>query len=270
MHSPVTYFRWSLFSSFILYLCILPLSFVISFVFPGFWSKGIGIYSIPVVFLLNLILIIALNFYYRVSINSQGIKCSDFWGKLCFAEWSTITSARFYGGFWTLGLKFVLVSTTKLSKSLWLPLFLSNMPQFQHLASEYAGINNPLTIRLSELNTPAYLLKEAKAKIKLAWQAGMFSGVLTLILILLSLAGYRIGWIDMWSLIDACLIFGLSFGVYKKSRVAAVVMLIYFLFNQIYFVIEFKRAPGILSLLFLFIYAQGIQGTFSYRKLSRV
>ncbi len=220
--------------------------------------------------LLNLAVTTALVFYYRVSVNSRGIKCTNFWGKLHFVEWSTIRGARFYSGFWTAGLKFILISTTKLSKDLWLPLFLNDMSHFEQLVSKYAEPKNPLVKRLHERNTPTYWLKEAEAQIKFAWQAGIVSGTITLIFVLLSLAGYDFtGLIDASALIDVCLIFGLSFGIYKKSRIAAVLMLVYFAFNQAWIIITIKKNPGLISWIFLILFLRGVQGTFTYRKLSK-
>jgi hypothetical protein len=205
-----------------------------------------------------------------VSVNSRGIKCTNFWGKLHFVEWSTIRGARFYSGFWTAGLKFILISTTKLSKDLWLPLFLNDMSHFEQLVSKYAEPKNPLVKRLHERNTPTYWLKEAEAQIKFAWQAGIVSGTITLIFVLLSLAGYDFtGLIDASALIDVCLIFGLSFGIYKKSRIAAVLMLVYFAFNQAWIIITIKKNPGLISWIFLILFLRGVQGTFTYRKLSK-
>ena len=89
---------------------------------------------IPYFFLLlNLAVTIALVFYYMVSVNSRGIKCTNFWGKLHLVEWSTIRGARFYSEFWTAALKFILVSSTKFSQDLWLPLFLNDMSHFEQL-----------------------------------------------------------------------------------------------------------------------------------------
>jgi len=103
------------------------------------------------------------------------------------------------------------------------------MSHFEHLVSKYAGTKNPLVKRLHERNTPTYRLQEAEAQIKFARQAGIVYGTLSLIGVLLSLAGYHFtGLIDASGLIDVCLIFGLSFGIYKKSRVAAVIILVYF------------------------------------------
>jgi hypothetical protein len=129
----------------------------------------------------------------------------------------------------TPGLKFILISSTQLSQDLWLPLLLNDMSHLEQLVSKYAGTKNPLVKRLHERNTPTYRLKEAEAQIKFARQAGIVYGTLSLIGVLLFLAGYYFtGWIDASGLIDVCLIFGLSFGIYKKSRVAAVIMLVYF------------------------------------------
>jgi hypothetical protein len=270
MKSQTTYFRYSLLLSGTLFIGLAPLTWLASLFVPGVWNKGVGIYSIFFVLLLNLAVTTALVFYYRVSVNSRGIKCTNFWGKLHFVEWSTIRGARFYSGFLTSGFKFILVSSTKLSQDLWLPLLLNDMSDFEQLVSKYAGTKNPLVKRLHERNTPTYRLKEAEAKIKLAWQVGIVSGTLTLIFVLLSLGGYDFtGLIDASALIDVCLIFGLSFGIYKKSRIAAVLMLVYFAFNQAWIIIEIKRFPGIISWIFLILFLRGVQGTFTYRKLSK-
>ena len=253
-----------------LFIGLAPFSWVASLFVPGVWNKGVGIYSILFCVLLNLAVTTALVFYYRVSVNSRGIKCTNFWGKLHFVEWSTIRGARFYSGFLTSGLKFILVSSTELSQDLWLPLLLKDMSDFEQLVSKYAGTKNPLVKRLHERNTPTYRLKEAEAQIKFALQAGIVYGTLTLIFVLLSLAGYDFtGLIDASALIDVCLRFGLSLGIYKKSRIAAILMLVYFVFNQAWIVIVLKRFPAIISWLFLILFFTGVQGTFTYQKLSK-
>ena len=148
MNSPTTYFRYSLLLSCILFIGFAPFSWLASLFVPGVWNKGVGIYSIFFVLLLNLAVTTAVVFHYRVSVNSRGIKCTNFWGKLHFVEWSTIRGARFYSGYWASGSKFILVSSTKLSQDLWLPLFLNDMSHFEQLVSKYAGTENPLVKRL--------------------------------------------------------------------------------------------------------------------------
>jgi hypothetical protein len=270
MNSQTTYFRFSILLSCILFLGIAPFTWIASLFLPGLWNQGIGIYSIFVVAILNLAITTGCVFYYRVSVNSRGIKCTTFWGKLHFVEWSTIRGARFYRGFLTSGLKFILISTTKVSQDLWLPLLLNDRSHFEQLVSKYAGTKNPLVKRLHERNTTTYLLNEAQAKIKWAWQAGIVSGTWTLVFVLLSLAGYDFtGLIDAFALIDVCLVFGLSFGIYKKSRIAAVIMLVYFAWSQAWIIVGLKRFPGFISLLCLILFLGGVQGTFTYRKLSK-
>jgi len=270
MNSQTTYFRFSILLSSILFLGVALFTWIASLFLPGLWNQGIGIYSIFIVAILNLAITTGLVFYYRVSINSRGIKCTTFWGKLHFVEWSTIRGARFYSGILTSGLKFILISTTKVSQDLWLPLLLNDLSHFEQLISKYAGTKNPLVKRLHERNTPTYRLKEAEASIKFALQAGIVYGTLTLILVLFSLAGYDFtGLINASALIDVCLRFGLSFGIYKKSRIAAVLMLVYFVFNQAWIVIVLKRFPAMLSWLFLILFLKGVQGTFTYQKLSK-
>ncbi|MEG4323374.1 MULTISPECIES: hypothetical protein [unclassified Microcoleus] len=272
MHSQTTYFRFSLLLSCILFLGIAPFTWIASLFVPGLWNQGIGISSIFVVALLNLAITTGCVFYYRVSINSRGIKCTTFWGKLHFVEWSTIRGARFYSGFLTSGLKFILISTTKVSQDLWLPLLLNDLSHFEQLVSKYAGTSNPLVKRLKERNTIAYLLKEAEAKIKFAWEAGIVYGTINLIFVFLSLAGYDLtgfGLMNASALLDVCLIFCLSFGIYKKSRVAAVIMLVYFLLSKAWIAIGLKIFPGVISWFFLILFLGGVQGTFTYRKLSK-
>ncbi|WP_181357555.1 hypothetical protein [Stenomitos frigidus] len=237
----------------------------------------LGVYSLFFVALINLAFTTGFIFYYRVSINPQGLRCTSFWGKLYFIEWSTITGARSYGGLWTFGFKFLLLSTTKFSSALWLPLFLHDMPRLKQIVSDYAGTSNPLAIQLKEQNTPVSKGKKAEDQIKFAWQGGIVHGTINLVFILLALTGYDF-FIRLTELIDiskllisvllnVCLIFVLSFGIYKKSRVSAVVILIYLASSQAWEVIELRRIPGILSWFFLIAYVGGVQGTFSYHKL---
>jgi hypothetical protein len=111
---------------------------------------------------------------------------------------------------------------------------------------------------------PAEILK----KIKSAWVAGCISGSVTLIVTLLAISGTSILNYSAWELFDVALIFGLAFGIYKKSRACAVLMLIYFIASKILIAIETGKAPGIvLALIFVYYYWQGVAGTFAYHKL---
>jgi len=110
--------------------------------------------------------------------------------------------------------------------------------------------------------------KEALRKIKTGWVAGIISGVITLAVTLLSMTGTRLFGFNAWALFDVALIFGLTFGIYRKSRVCAVVMLVYFVLSKIYLWTISPSFIGLLvSLIFLFCYVQGVIGTFRYHSI---
>lgn len=109
-------------------------------------------------------------------------------------------------------------------------------------------------------------LKKAEDLIKVAWIAGVISGLLTLIF---SLAPG--GMLETWSVGDAILIFGLSFGIYKKSRICAVLMLVYFILSKMSMWAERGVGPGLpVALIFGYCFIQGIRGTFAYYKIVKL
>lgn len=119
----------------------------------------------------------------------------------------------------------------------------------------------------AELVVPEKILK----KIKNASILGLVSGGLTLIMLVFAINGANILNFSAWMLIDVVLIFGLAFGIYKKSRVCAVVILIHFAASKILIVMEsggsFTSIP--IALVFLYCYAMGVVGTFQYHKYIR-
>ena len=103
-----------------------------------------------------------------------------------------------------------------------------------------------------------------------------FSGVLGIGLIfyaILSNASGHIGlWNDPLAFLDIVLIFILAFGVYKKSRTAAVVMVLYFIFSKIYLIIAGGQLSGntiVFSLVFLYFYVKSVQGAFVFHKIEK-
>jgi len=105
--------------------------------------------------------------------------------------------------------------------------------------------------------------------IKHAWQAGIFCGAITLIIVIISLVtGEALLGIDAYALIDVVLIFALTFGIYKKSRLCAIAMFIYFLISKVMMFVSNPNISGIiLTLLLLYYFYNGIRGTFQYHKL---
>jgi hypothetical protein len=63
---------------------------------------------------------------------------------------------------------------------------------------------------------------------------------------------------------------GLSYGVYRKSRVCAVLMLAFFLLNKVIMWMNAGTPNGVvMSLVFFWLFGQGVVGTFEYHKLRR-
>ena len=110
---------------------------------------------------------------------------------------------------------------------------------------------------------------EIKKKIKNAWIAGLISIAITLIIILISFTGTSIMGINYTGLLDVVLMSIFVFGIYKNSRVCAILMLLLFLVNKILMLIQSGSLGGSLpsiplALLFLWFYTQGVIGTFQY------
>src|SRR5262249_9957703 len=107
-------------------------------------------------------------------------------------------------------------------------------------------------------------------KIRGAWIAGLISGSLTLVVPLFAIAGKSVLGYSAVELVDVALVFGLTFGIYKKSRTCAVLMLVYFVISKVIIMMEMRSAsPMIVGLLFMYFYALGVVGTFQYHRLVR-
>jgi len=109
---------------------------------------------------------------------------------------------------------------------------------------------------------------EIGKQIKSAWVAACISGVVTLVMTLIAMAGVDFLDFDAWNLVDVALIVGLAFGIYKRSRVCAVTMLVYFVASKILIMVQTEKPTGlVLGLIFGYFFWQGIRGTFAYHKL---
>lgn len=107
-------------------------------------------------------------------------------------------------------------------------------------------------------------------KIKFAWIASVVSGITTLAISLYILSGNNV-LNNAGGLFDAILIFGMALGIYKKSRICAVLMFVYFISSKIILFQEAGEFNGrqisiVLSAIFFWIFLQGVIGTFAYHK----
>ena len=113
-------------------------------------------------------------------------------------------------------------------------------------------------------------------KIKNAWIAALIYGTLTLIFAVIAVNGSdATAFISARSLIrtfvDIFLVFTLAFGIYKNSRIAATFMFVYFITSKIIIMVAMQKFGGgilfgILFLVFLYFFSQGVIGTFQYQK----
>ena len=104
--------------------------------------------------------------------------------------------------------------------------------------------------------------------------AGCVSGFFGLILVTVAVFWDSSGRLALWSdpvnYFDVFLIFVFAFGVFKKSRIAAVMLLVYFVFSRVVIGLETGALTGIgLALVFVFFYVKAIKGAFVFHKIER-
>lgn len=135
--------------------------------------------------------------------------------------------------------------------------------------------DNPYQASSSRIPTPRVRTDDAPEDIRKHIRHGVIaaaiSGTLTLVITVVAMAmGSSVMGLSVWSLTDVVLIFGLAYGIHRKSRVCAVMMLLYFIASKIIQMADFG-APGgfVLSLLFLYYYAMAVVGTFRYHAWRR-
>ena len=106
--------------------------------------------------------------------------------------------------------------------------------------------------------------QEATKHVGHAWKAAAFSGTLTAIVAL-------IGVFDLgaWMLVDAAIILGAAFGIYRGNRLAAIALVAYWLFNFVTFTLPNGFGGVPFSLIFGYFYTQGARGTIALHRLNQ-
>ena len=109
--------------------------------------------------------------------------------------------------------------------------------------------------------------------VKHAWVAGVVSAGVGLLFILIAASGSTVVaelGVDWQGLVAVVVILGLAFGLYKKSRICAVLMFVNFVGSKI---IQWATTGNVsavpLAILFGYFFFQGIRGTFAYHSLSK-
>ncbi len=74
---------------------------------------------------------------------------------------------------------------------------------------------------------------------------------------------------DYWSFLDVIILYGLSIGIYKKNKIAAISLIIYFYLPKIIGFIETGNANALTGgSLFLYFILQATRGIYEYHKIN--
>ena len=117
--------------------------------------------------------------------------------------------------------------------------------------------------------------EEARAlkHIRNAWIAGIFAYVITIIMVTLEITGVYsfMGDFDgaIFGLIDIAAITSLTFGIYKKSRFAAIIMFVYFVASKLMMLQDVSTSGTFVipALVLGYYFFQGIRGTVTSHKI---
>lgn len=104
--------------------------------------------------------------------------------------------------------------------------------------------------------------------------AACISAIMTIVVVLIAINtdadGKLLRWNDSSNFIDVFIVLVCALGMYKKSRVAAIAMFLYFIVAKIGIAVEQQEFSGIaMSLLFVYFYGKAVQGTIIYHKLEK-
>lgn len=112
---------------------------------------------------------------------------------------------------------------------------------------------------------------EAKKACRSAMWCAVFVASLTTIVALIAISGFK-GMplpVDGSALLDAAIFAGIAFGLSRYSRVAGVAGFVLFLFERLYAISKagFLMGGGILGIVLLLAFLNGMRGAFAYYKL---
>jgi hypothetical protein len=80
--------------------------------------------------------ILAVVILFRVYVSADGLRCYAFWGNYHTLSWPEIDSVRPIN---LLGLRYLRVGSSQSGHTVWVPLFLADMPRFRAAVRELAG-----------------------------------------------------------------------------------------------------------------------------------
>ena len=118
-------------------------------------------------------------------------------------------------------------------------------------------------MKLIELNmTPAQVTRS----IRVGWGGAALSAIATLLFtfIMSSVADTPL---IVWAVASAAVTGALGYGVYRRSRRAAVTLLVLFLISRVWFYLQTgSLGSPLLSIIFLYCLVEGMRGTFAHHQ----
>ena len=121
----------------------------------------------------------------------------------------------------------------------------------------------PATSTPAEDPTQARILRDIKNGVI----AACFSLATTVLITLLATARGGLMGYSVWNFVDVGLIAVLALGIYRKSRIAATVMLVYFVVSKILEIFETGNVSGLLlGGIFAYYYTRAMLATFQYHR----
>ena len=120
-------------------------------------------------------------------------------------------------------------------------------------------------------------ISEALKNIRYGYIAALVSAGITVVLNFLQ---FDAGDVNLFSdpvvLYDVIIMLLLAFGIYKKSRVCAIAMLIYFIIGKIFqfqeyasYGIDTPPSTYLVAVVFIYFYFQAVRGTIAFHKINK-
>ena len=118
-------------------------------------------------------------------------------------------------------------------------------------------------MKLIELNmTPTQITRS----IRLGWGGAALSAAATLLFTLIFSSAADTPLI-VWAVASAAVTAVLGYGVYRRSRRAAVTLLVLFLVSRVWFYLQTRSLGSpLLSIIFLYCFIEGVRGTFAHHR----
>jgi uncharacterized membrane protein len=125
-----------------------------------------------------------------------------------------------------------------------------------------------------EINSPgksdSSAIEKALSNIKIAWITGIIISGLCIIVVIASLFTKVDSSFSNPILFLALLVFGLSYGIYKKSRVCSIIILVMWILWTLTCVIHGDFVPALMGAIICIPFYIGLKGTLAYYKLDTV